>query len=77
MTAKLTTAQKNAIKSRLAAQIKDAPNTVYIKSLKVDYRFLSGGELFINEASAIATFTDYRFGDNGVESFKNEVRVSI
>jgi hypothetical protein len=77
MTTKLTAAQKNSIKKRLAAQVKDAPNTVYIKALKVDYRFLSGGELFINEANGIATFTDYRYGDDGLETFKNEVRVSI
>ena len=77
MNAKLTAAQKNIIKKRLAAQVKDAPSTVYIKALKVDFRFLSGGELFINEAHGVATFTDYRYGDNGLESFKNEVQVSI
>jgi hypothetical protein len=76
MSNKLTAEQKNMIKKRLAAKV-DAPNKVYIKALKVDYRFLSCGMLFINEASGVATFTDYRYGDNGLESFQNEVAVSL
>ncbi len=71
---------REGIKRKMLAnnsELLDAVTKVYLTHVKYDAQTLSCGKIVVKSATATATFVDYRFGDNGFESYTNIIQVSL
>ena len=67
------------IKETMIQKVRESEGDVSprITFVKFDGYFLSTGKFVLKSASGIATFTDYRMGENGAESYKRKMEVAI